>query len=123
MKPFNIEEAKAGKPVCTRDGKEARIICFDAKGEYPLIALLKHSDGCEIAIRYPENGAMSGATNSKSQNDLGMATTKHVGWLNIWRNIEGKSVSGMVIFDTEMEARQSDDQPNYIATVKIEWED
>lgn len=26
MKPFNLEEAKAGKPVCTRDGRRIEII-------------------------------------------------------------------------------------------------
>ena len=31
LKPFNLEAAKQGKPVCTRDGRKARIICFDAK--------------------------------------------------------------------------------------------
>ena len=30
-KPFNLEEAKAGRPVCTRNGQEVRIICFNAK--------------------------------------------------------------------------------------------
>ena len=29
MKPFDLEAAKAGKPVCTRDGRKARINCFD----------------------------------------------------------------------------------------------
>lgn len=28
-KPFNLEEAKAGRPVCTRNGQEVRIICFN----------------------------------------------------------------------------------------------
>ena len=31
LKPFDFEAAKAGKPVCTRDGRKVRIICFDAK--------------------------------------------------------------------------------------------
>lgn len=31
LKPFDLEAAKAGKPVCTRDGRKARIICFNAK--------------------------------------------------------------------------------------------
>lgn len=31
MKPFNLEEAKAGKPICTRNGYKARIICADLK--------------------------------------------------------------------------------------------
>lgn len=29
MKPFNLEEAKAGKPVCTRDGRRVEIISFE----------------------------------------------------------------------------------------------
>lgn len=34
MKPFDLEAAKRGEPVCTRDGRKARIICFDRKTEY-----------------------------------------------------------------------------------------
>jgi hypothetical protein len=41
MKEFNLEEAKSGKPVCTRDGNKARILCFDAKGEFPIYALIE----------------------------------------------------------------------------------
>jgi hypothetical protein len=41
MKEFNLEEAKEGKPVCTRDGRNARIVCFDLKGTYPIMALLE----------------------------------------------------------------------------------
>lgn len=40
MKPFDLELAKQGHPVCTRDGKDVRIICFDAKGPNPIIGLL-----------------------------------------------------------------------------------
>lgn len=44
-KPFNLEEAKAGKPICTRVGHKARIICFDAKTlcDYPIIALVENA--------------------------------------------------------------------------------
>lgn len=39
MKPFDLEEAKAGKPVCTRDGRKVEIISFEhpIKG-YPILA-------------------------------------------------------------------------------------
>lgn len=33
FKPFDLEAAKAGKPVCTRDGRKVRIISFDRHGE------------------------------------------------------------------------------------------
>ena len=32
LKPFDIQKAGEGKPVFTRDGRKARIICFDRKG-------------------------------------------------------------------------------------------
>lgn len=41
MKEFDLEKAKAGHPVCTRDGKEARILCFDRIGHRPIVALVK----------------------------------------------------------------------------------
>ena len=31
LKPFDLKAAKSGKPVCTRDGRKARIICFDRR--------------------------------------------------------------------------------------------
>ena len=31
LKEFDLEAAKSGKPICTRDGRKARIICFDKK--------------------------------------------------------------------------------------------
>lgn len=41
FKPFDLEQAKAGKPVCTRDGRKARIICFDLKnGNHPIVAAI-----------------------------------------------------------------------------------
>lgn len=45
MKPFNLEEAKAGAPVCTADGHKVRIICWDAKiDKHPIIALISPFD-------------------------------------------------------------------------------
>lgn len=39
MKPFNLEEAKAGKPVCTRDGRRVEIISFENPSDnYPILA-------------------------------------------------------------------------------------
>ena len=50
MKPFNLDEAKAGKPICTRDGKPARIISYDCKGNYPIVVL--------VTGRFSELGVM-----------------------------------------------------------------
>ena len=39
MKPFNLIEAKQGKPICTKKGNPARIICADLKNTiYTVVA-------------------------------------------------------------------------------------
>lgn len=40
MKPFNLEEAKVGKPVCTRNGMRVEIISFEnpSNNNYPILA-------------------------------------------------------------------------------------
>lgn len=48
LKPFSLEAAKAGKPVCTRDGHKARIICFDRKDNTPIVALIECVNHVEI---------------------------------------------------------------------------
>jgi recombinational DNA repair protein RecR len=50
MREFNLEEAKAGKPVCDRRGNDVRIICFDAKSDYPIICLVETEDNIEEVI-------------------------------------------------------------------------
>lgn len=45
LKPFDLEAAKAGKPVCTRDGRKARIICFDRVNSKSILALVDSTDG------------------------------------------------------------------------------
>lgn len=58
MREFNLEEAKAGKPVCTRDGKDARIISFDYKRDYPIVAAIG-ADGKEKFGVYTSAGRVN----------------------------------------------------------------
>lgn len=46
MKPFDLELAKQGKPVCTRDGRAVRILCYDfiSVEDTPIIALVRTSE-------------------------------------------------------------------------------
>ena len=74
LKPFNLEDAKEGKPVCTRDGANARIICFDAKCETPIIALITTDDGEEITLDYFIDGTFANSENP--DNDLMMLPEK-----------------------------------------------
>lgn len=61
LKEFDLEAAKAGKPVCTRDGRKARIISFDRKFlfkgvSYPIIALVEDTAKEETIYGYNEKG-------------------------------------------------------------------
>lgn len=45
MKKFDIELAKKGDKVCTRDGRKVRIISYDRKDrDYPIVALITQVD-------------------------------------------------------------------------------
>ena len=57
MKTFDLEKAKAGAFVCTREGFRARIVWFDADNDrFPIVALLKSDNGKEYTDRLQESG-------------------------------------------------------------------
>ena len=57
MREFDLSAAKAGAPVCTRDGRNARIIAFDCKGcgRKPILALIDMGDW-EQSASWTERG-------------------------------------------------------------------
>lgn len=76
FKPFDLEAAKAGKPVCTRDGRKVRILCYDLKGaEYPIVALVEAHDYLDESIStYDRNGRFD--HDRENKNDLMMLSWK-----------------------------------------------
>ena len=112
LKPFSLEAAKAGKPVCTRDGRKARIICFDAKGDYPIIALIDNTTK-ETDIHYTLSGIAHVYT--ESDYDLMMLPEKKEGWVNVYKER---------CYETKEEALKNKyDGETYVDTVKIVWEE
>ena len=91
MKPFDLKAAKAGKPVCTRDGRKARIICFDAKGDYPIVALIERlteNGNIEGVEQYTIDGHCTTAI-SECYGDLMMLSEKKEGWVNVDKRSNG----------------------------------
>ena len=117
MKPFNLEEAKQGKPVCTRDGKPVRILCFDYKDEsYSIVGIISYGE-YESVNTFTEEGKWS-SDRTYSNSDLFMAPVKHEGWINIYPD----NCTSSQIYPTEEKAKFcANDEA--ISTVKIEWED
>ena len=121
MKQFNLEDAKNGCPVCTRDGRKARIICYDCKDKYPIIALVDEN-GQEVSIKYTDNGKYTCQVVDHDL-DLMMAPVKHEKWVNIYRSEKG-IYAGNSIYDTKVQAMEAGIAGRgYVSTSKIEWKE
>lgn len=121
MKPFNLKEylANPSRKVVTRDGKAARIVCDNAKGGYPIIALVTAKAGyeeVESCHSYNDKGKLGMAD---SELDLFFAPEKKEGWINIYKD---NLING--IYQTEREALNKIVVDwCYVTTIKIEWEE
>ena len=86
LKEFDLEAAKAGKPVCTRDGRKARIICFDLNNKnFPIVAII-NCDTEENAYQYDIDGVCDEHDNNLN---LMMSPEKKEGWVNLCKNNYG----------------------------------
>lgn len=81
LKPFDLEKAKAGAKVVTRDGRDIRIICFDKKGKYPIVGLLEILFDEESMLQFSEDGKYFGVAD-ESIYDLFMEPVKKKGWVS-----------------------------------------
>ena len=118
MKAFSLEEhiKNPNRKVVTRNGRSARIICTDAKGNYPIVALIEEG-GYDTALSYTKDGKLyAGESNVY---DLFFAPEKHEGWVNVYRDFDDVMCGS--VFATEEDAKCK--AKIAIATVKIEWEE
>ena len=116
LKPFDLEAARSGKPVCTRDGRKARIICFDVKAKKPIAALITNDDTEEVHFYY-DNGRSDQYLEYRY--DLMMLPEKKEGWVNVYKGglLDTKS------YPTKKEAFDKACPEGYIDTIKISWEE
>ena len=124
MKQFNLEEYLANpRKVITRDGRNARLICTDAKNNYPIVALIETPNGKERQpCGYKEDGTYIIGENHPC--DLFFAPEKKEGWLNIYR-----SESEFYLRGNPYKSKEEADEvakanyKTFCATVKIEWDE
>ena len=83
MKPFDLEAAKAGTPIVTRDGRPAKFIAHVAEA-HPSQRLVVLIDG--VVRMSWEDGKYLGRGNPAhvSDNDLFMAPVKRTVWINLY---------------------------------------
>lgn len=133
MKPFDLEKAKAGAKVCLGDGTPARIIAFDAKGNYPIVTLVASGE-IEKVVRFTTQGRRNANTGvDNSHIDLVMAPVTVQGWVNVYKEpydliekpvgVFDNIYSGRYIYKSENLARcEGEKSPLYLKTIAFEWE-
>lgn len=113
LKEFDLNLAKQGKPVCTRDGRKARIICFDRNDLYPIVALIECEDGKEMIGAYSKEGQTE--IYEIKGTDLMMLPEKKEGWIKVKKDVN--------LYATKEEAdRKMIGNTDYISA-KVEWEE
>ena len=122
LKEFDLEAAKAGKSVCTRDGRKARIICFDRDWDMHIVALVSDPLG-ESVHYYLSNGKVD--FDKQNDEDLMMLPEKKEGWVNLYRDEESKRVyCGEFIFsEREKAEKHYECNDTKVATVPVNWEE
>ena len=123
MKQFNLEEYKKNpnRKVITRDGKSVRIVYTDMIGtDYPILVVCRVDATHDCYYSYTLNGKHN---NVDSHLDLFFAPEKHEGWINLYK-INSDISPGPLTYNTKEEAESATgNRPDYISTIKIEWEE
>jgi len=102
------------KPVQTRDGLPARIICINARGDLPLIALVKFPNGSEEVRWFAEDGSYNSA-DPQSRRDLINVPEKRT--LDLWLNIN--SYGNIIVGFTSVDQANRNAAPDRVSCVHI----
>lgn len=129
MKPFNLQLAKEGHPIQTRDGHDARIICFDRDAgdtsNKTIIALIKTGKKEEVLF-YAEDGKRHICFGEEDY-DLMMKPKTVQKYVNVYKYEQSRKYNrhpSDVFYDTEEEAiKEGKLSSNYITTTSITWEE
>ena len=127
MKQFNLKSYIANpRKVITRDGRNVRILCVDAKGDYPVVAMVLSLDGTlETPHNYTKNGHFDNNVYEYTY-DLLFTPEKHEGWFNIYHYDDlGFYIRQNQPYKSKEEADEiaKANFRTFFATVKVEWEE
>ena len=110
MREFNLEQALAGAPVCTRDGRPVtQLVKFDCEYEFCVFGI---ADGGPIS--WLESGRH--LESMESDADLFMAPTKKTGWVARYNN---DYVRGVYKYESEALVKA----PGALSYHEITWEE
>ena len=127
MKPFSLDEylKNPSRKVVTRDGRNARVVCTDKKGRYPVAALVEDYNGdSENVFAFTKDGRYYGG----ELNEKGLffvAPEKHEGWIVLCRDADAGIMNfGTAVFPSREQTEDAGKRDCcYLTVAKIEWEE
>lgn len=124
MRQFSLEEylKNPNQKIVTRNGRDATIIYTNKRdiAGYSIVALV-HEDNFDNCVTYLPDGAC--LPSRPSDNDLFFAPEKHEGWVNLHKNSDNYLYVMSTVYGSKEDANFSHHNSDYMATVKIEWEE
>lgn len=84
MKAFNLEEAKAGKPICTRDGDPVKFIVHVPEAVSSHQVVVMRDDG-QLST-HTEHGRYYATNDLGDHRDLFMQPVKRTVWVNLYKD-------------------------------------
>ena len=114
MRPFDLEAAKQGAKVITREGLPVRIFCYDLKeGVYTILAAIDYGDE-EDHHTFTKDGKLS-VFSDDTNLDLFMAPEKR--YAAIWLDKDGEPTCTLGLYDSVHEMQTAlwriASQPNF----------
>lgn len=128
LRPFDLEAAKRGDIITTKNGHKVKIICYEKEDRFdrPIVALVRSEPGTELVICYSNKGLSDANTEVY---DLMMAPKKVKGWINIFKKIgEDTKYVNEIIYPSFESAKYHRNDPfdenlgKFIATIPIEFD-
>ena len=123
MKQFNLGEylKNPSMKVGTRDGRNVKILCTNYYlGNQCVIAEIEDIDR---SFSFNQYGQQYGNIEDSPLN-LFFEEEKHEGWINIYRTEGDESVYTTNVYNSKEEAEDAGrGEEDYLATIKIEWEE
>lgn len=111
IKDFNVDAAEQGEIVRTRSGLPVRILCYNAKGNKPIVAIIENENEDKV-VRYTINGRVDNFhSDTPRQDDLVIVRAKHEGWMLIDQ--------GQALFSSEEVAIKNKRNGQIVA--HVEW--
>lgn len=111
LNPFDLEAAKAGAKVVNRAGQPVRIVCFDAKGMQPIIALHTIDTNAEELESHLIGGAYMNSFD-ESPYDLFLSPTTITGWVNVYKAYNSHILSGF--WSSEEDAKEGSSKTHHL---------